>query len=355
MPQASFPQTRAAPGPPHLASVQGLRGIAAIAVALFHFTGQMSSVLANILHEYGWLGVDIFFVISGFIIPYSLQGKGYTIRSFPNFMARRMVRIEPPYVASIAFFLLLWEVTSRLPYFRGAPPDWTWGQVLFHLLYLIPVTSYHWITPVYWSLAYEFVFYVVIGLSFSFIIRNGAGVTIAMTTAALAVMFYWTGQWDARILEFGLGVILMRYMAGHDAGPVFCFWMVVLAGTIGAIAGIPTVVAVILTAMVILVPRTDPVPGAYFFGAISYSLYLIHVPVGGRVVNFGLRYGDGPLFEAVLIMAALLVSILFAQIFAKLVEVPSIRAAKKLDRSAPERRSRQAKEALVQPEVRPGL
>jgi peptidoglycan/LPS O-acetylase OafA/YrhL len=336
----------------HLASVQGLRGLAAVSVALFHFSGNMSSAFANILHEYGWLGVDIFFVISGFIIPYSLQGKAYTIRSFPNFMLRRIVRIEPPYIASIVLVLVLWEFSSRLPFFQGGPPDWSWGQLLSHLLYLIPVTDYEWVSPVYWSLAYEFVFYVVIGLTFSFVIRNGAAVTIGMTALALAAMFYFTGEWDPRILEFGVGVILMRHMAGRDAGPVFFAWMFLLAGAIGAIAGAPTLIAVVLTAAIILLARTDLLPGAYFFGAISYSLYLIHVPIGGRVINLGRRFGEGPVLEAILIITALLVSILFAWIFAKLVEVPAMRASKKLERRRIERRSSNDDEPLVQPKMR---
>jgi peptidoglycan/LPS O-acetylase OafA/YrhL len=109
-------------------------------------------------------------------------------------------------------------------------------------------------------------------------------------------------------------------------------------------AGAPTVIVVTLTATVILLARPDLVPaaclpGACFFGAISYSLYLIHVPVGGRVINLGRRLGDGPLIEAASIVAALAVSILFAWIFARLVEMPSIRAAKMLEGRARERRS----------------
>lgn len=60
-------------------SVEALRGFASIAVTLFHFGGSLTTLIPQILHAYGWLGVDIFFVISGFVIPLSLMGKNYRI------------------------------------------------------------------------------------------------------------------------------------------------------------------------------------------------------------------------------------------------------------------------------------
>jgi peptidoglycan/LPS O-acetylase OafA/YrhL len=53
--------------------------------------------------KFGYLGVDVFFVISGFVIPYSLWGREYSLRQFPRYMIRRAVRLEPPYLASVVF------------------------------------------------------------------------------------------------------------------------------------------------------------------------------------------------------------------------------------------------------------
>src|ERR1700692_4818611 len=62
--------------------IEALRGLAAVAVALFQFSGGLTSPIPNFLHSIGWLGVDVFFVISGFVIPLSLYGRGYMLRDF---------------------------------------------------------------------------------------------------------------------------------------------------------------------------------------------------------------------------------------------------------------------------------
>ncbi len=56
--------------------------------------------------KYGYLGVDIFFVISGFVIPWSLYRTRYAIRDYPRFLLKRNVRLYPPYLASIAISIL---------------------------------------------------------------------------------------------------------------------------------------------------------------------------------------------------------------------------------------------------------
>jgi peptidoglycan/LPS O-acetylase OafA/YrhL len=72
-----------------------------------------------------------------------------------------------------------------------------------------------------------------------------------------------------------------------------------------------------------------------FLGAISYSLYLLHVPIGGRVVNIGRRFVDGPVHEFFLSLVALAVSLLVATIFWKYVEEPAKRASKRVVLRAP--------------------
>ena len=76
-------------------SVEYLRGLAALSVTWFHLTNTYSLNWVRESGSLGWLGVEAFFVISGFIIPYSLHRSGYTLRDFPNFMLRRIVRLEP--------------------------------------------------------------------------------------------------------------------------------------------------------------------------------------------------------------------------------------------------------------------
>jgi len=103
--------------------------MAAISVAAFHFSGPLSSEAAKFIGTYTWLGVDVFFVISGFVIPLSLHGRGYRPSHFPTFMLRRLLRLEPPYLASIAMVILLGYLSSLAPGFQGD----TWSFYLHRL------------------------------------------------------------------------------------------------------------------------------------------------------------------------------------------------------------------------------
>src|SRR6476659_1629485 len=101
LPPTSIDKSRARVG-----TIDVLRGVAAVAVAWFHFTNGnqqfMSAGLIKSSGHYGWLGVEVFFVVSGFIIPYSLYRGGYRVRlHWRRFVAKRILRLDPPYIAAI--------------------------------------------------------------------------------------------------------------------------------------------------------------------------------------------------------------------------------------------------------------
>ena len=84
-------------------AVQALRGIASLAVCWFHLTTGNGLFKGSVLGQsgaYGWLGVEAFFVISGFIIPYTMLAGGYRPSNFLAFLAKRIVRVDPPYIVS---------------------------------------------------------------------------------------------------------------------------------------------------------------------------------------------------------------------------------------------------------------
>ncbi len=88
----------------YLSSLDLLRGLAAVAVCYFHFTHGNPDFLSktNILYQsgrYGFLGVDVFFVISGFVIPYAMYRGMYRFKNFGTFLLKRVIRIEPPFFA----------------------------------------------------------------------------------------------------------------------------------------------------------------------------------------------------------------------------------------------------------------
>jgi peptidoglycan/LPS O-acetylase OafA/YrhL len=309
--------------------IEAMRGVAALAVALFHFTHGLTSPVMTAIGSVGWLGVDVFFVISGFVIPLSLWGRNYGLRDFPKFMLRRLVRLEPAYLASIVLVIVLWHASALAPGFRGHEASYSTGQVLSHLFYVVPLTGYTWLSPVYWTLAYEFVFYIVIGLSFPFLFRRPVEFTILFAVIAIAALTMLTGRVNPRLLEFLIGILLMRGIAQRESRSLF--WAVIALALLFCFGGIHTAAAAALAAGVIFFFQDSRLGSwATALGAISYSLYLTHTTIGGRVMNLGRRFVDGALGEVVLVMIAVVVSIAFAVVFFRLFEAPALAASRRI-------------------------
>ena len=96
--------------------INALRGVAALVVMWFHFTRPSAlipsenSSFYSILTwsgSWGWMGVEMFFAISGFILPYSMYRSRYQIRNLFSFLCKRITRLDPPYFASIVLALAL--------------------------------------------------------------------------------------------------------------------------------------------------------------------------------------------------------------------------------------------------------
>jgi peptidoglycan/LPS O-acetylase OafA/YrhL len=322
-------------GSQQIFTVEALRGIAALSVTWFHMTNTYSLNWVRHSGFYGWLGVEMFFVISGFIIPYSLHRSQYKLAYFPRFLLRRLVRLEPPYLMSIVLILLIWELAARAPGFAGAPPSYSLGQIFAHFLYVIPLTHYSWLNIVYWTLAYEFVFYILAGLLWPLLSKRSLLYTALFVAFIQAVDIAVSDKPTGAALLFFVGICCARKVLKLDTR-----WLSLTASVIAIVALywiVAPVVAFIafVTAFFIAFVDVPRIRILGFLGAISYSLYLLHVPIGGRVVNIGLRFIDGPFQELFLSLTALAVSLLVATIFWKYVEEPAKRASKRVALSPP--------------------
>jgi peptidoglycan/LPS O-acetylase OafA/YrhL len=99
----------------HLPALDGLRGIAIISVFLFHFGGgaQSSHLLVRVtgtIRQAGWMGVDLFFVLSGFLITGILFDSRTHRGYFRNFYARRALRLFPLFYGAALLLVLLTRV-----------------------------------------------------------------------------------------------------------------------------------------------------------------------------------------------------------------------------------------------------
>jgi peptidoglycan/LPS O-acetylase OafA/YrhL len=97
-----------------------------------------------------------------------------------------------------------------------------------------------------------------------------------------------------------------------------------------AVDAIPGAIVGAATALVLTLVKAPEFRPLTALGAISYSLYLLHVPIGGRIVNLGQRFGHGTLFDLTLSLAALAASLAAAFVFYRLIEAPATALARRL-------------------------
>ena len=319
----------------HIPVLDVLRGVAAVAVCLFHFTNGNPSFLPEAdpvrrAGSFGFLGVEAFFVISGFIIPYSLSLRGYRLRDAPGFLIRRLKRLDPPYFACILLVLALHRISAMVPGFRGPPLDLGWPQLLAHVGYLNAILNYDWLSPVFWTLALEFQFYLFVAIVFPLLVHP-RGVVRAGTLLLVAVAGF-AGSGNSALLPhwlplFAIGVLTFEAYTGRLNRPVsllllavasIATWVVI--GPLHWGAGLATAVAIAVSGPREMPRSLAPLAGA---GALSYSLYLLHVPFGMRVINLATRLPSVPVYRYAAVLLALAVSLGAAYLFWRWIERPS--------------------------------
>jgi exopolysaccharide production protein ExoZ len=188
--------------------IQILRGIAATLVVFHHSLEESLAVSPHLLPNgvigFGASGVDIFFVISGFIIYSVTYGQeSRTQQSTLGFLIKRFIRIFPLYWICLFVTLALW---GSGVFYRNLPVD---GNIFACSLFLLPCDKL--IVYVSWTLVYELYFYYLFAITLRF--RN-ARASILATTLII-------------ILGIGVGQILPEGAAKHFlTNPIaleFCF------------------------------------------------------------------------------------------------------------------------------------
>lgn len=146
-----------------LGSIQALRGLAALAVALLHIAGMQ--VLEGARAEtgvfaYGWVGVDLFFIISGFIMVWVTQGLTGDRKTAGRFLAQRAIRIYPLWWACAlilgVFYMIIHGAPASADYIAK---EQSW-PVFIKSFFLIPQTLAP-MPEVGWTLIFELFFYLV--------------------------------------------------------------------------------------------------------------------------------------------------------------------------------------------------
>ena len=320
----------------YLVGLDALRAVAALSVCLFHFTGGMMPKLivptVQAAFSRGYLGVDIFFVISGFIIPYSLIGKSHRLTGFFAYLKKRVMRINPPAYVSIFLVLGQWFIIDRLiQHNTHYTSELSWAQLVHNLLFTVPFTDYKWISGIFWTLAIEFQFYLFIGLLFSLLFERSIG-WFAGLYALVAAVSFLPGTDAVAFLHysslFALGGIALLwqqqrvpqwlYLAGLLAFGALTFWQLEIYA---ALVGVGTAVAINMLKV--------RIPGLSFLGRMSYSLYLVHALIG-TTAEFVLIKLVPPINDVRKIgmtLVCLVLAIVGAYLFYRLVEQPFMKLA----------------------------
>jgi peptidoglycan/LPS O-acetylase OafA/YrhL len=303
----------------HYKELDGIRGIAILLVLIFHCRfaatpGTQIQLQYFLLADMGWIGVDLFFVLSGFLITRILLDTHKDKDYFRNFYARRMLRIFPLYYSVLA----LVHICSRLTPTTSIESTSSLAEMSYwiHLQNWLPAPEHTQILGGFWSLAIEEQFYFVWPLLIMFAAKYGQveKLCLALWIFTVGFRFWWISQGyeDAYYITFTRldGLVLGAFVAARVnkygfqrlRTPALAFGILAVAVIAlvrivnGRFYGIqPMVLQYGLAALAVLfssfvvIAVTGREEGVLrrllrhkwlrFFGTISFGLYVYHVGV----------------------------------------------------------------------------
>ena len=329
-------------GGPTFQSIQHLRAVAAIAVLLHHAMFEMSSryggpvVLRDL--KIGAAGVDLFFVISGFVMVYASDGLFGRPGAARVFMLRRLARIVPLYWTATAIILGYFALHYGSRITEIYPPEMIAASLLF---YPLPFANGQ-VAPVHglgWTLNYEMFFYLMFAVALAF--PRGLAIGILTTAfvlfAVIGALFELPPQFEfwfsPIILEFCFGMLIgLAYLRGVRIATTTAW---VLGGiAIASFAftamnglgwrtlqwGVPS--ALLVTAATLSATTstsTRPAGVGILLGDASYSLYLLHplvIAIMGQTLAPWFGFSSAPWLAALsMIVGSVAVSIAAYMLF----------------------------------------
>lgn len=311
-----------------LSEIDGLRGIAAISVVLYHLVstfheeyGYMPIPFFNF--RFGYYGVELFFLISGFVIYYTLtQSKGVI-----DFLIKRFIRLYPTYWLCMT---LTFIVVLSYPFnnFR----DSTLREFIFGLSMLQGLVKIKSVDPSFWSLQIELMFYLFMAAIFYF--RGVKQINLIMLVWLFLIALY--PLYGNSIPMVG-AIINARYGSLFVAG--ICFYKIkieqdrtlqvmglLFASFLVSLIALKDMDQIVIATTIIFVLfflanfKLNSVFDSklfLFLGKISYALYLIHQNIGFVILRILKSWGY---FHPLIVIIPIAVSILLAWIITDVYE-----------------------------------
>jgi len=313
----------------YLNQVESLRAIAALMVAIFHFSSHFEwETDTTTFFTYGAQGVELFYLISGFIITYSLYHSTYSISNYFRYLAKRLIRLLPPYYLTI--FLIVMVGFCMHTFLWGIPYDFHFRQIAVNALFLGDVfPEYGWINPIFATLEVELQFYIIIALLFPLFKKWTWAILPISSLLLLGGILTPTYDTVLRNAPFFVSGIALFYIMEN---PKNSWAWISLSFAISALATyylIIDLIPIILgTLYIAFVPSTTKFLN--WSGKISYSYYLTHGLTGMWFLFFTKDYEFAQNNRLLMIFFAVIIAWLGAFIVYMTVERISMRFSKKI-------------------------
>ena len=330
-----------------LSQIDGLRAIAALSVVAFHFTTQFDYYFIHatdlrIAFPKGHFGVNLFFVISGFVICMTVD----KILRPMDFMVSRFSRLFPTYWVAVCLTFGIIFLSGMSGYGSSVK------DAAINLSMLQSFFSVKDVDGVYWSLQIELLFYVwmlliwVSGKFGKILFIVGGWVLVAFFSACAEAFFKFSLPYTVShfllltwIPWFGMGIAAFLSFRDARFGTIHAVVVLLsLSAILIRTSLIETIIGVLSFLAVMLACRGRCVfleqRLLVFFGVISYPLYLLHEKIGWITM---LKLEERNVTPWVAIALALICSVSLATLLHWIVELPASNAIRKIYRKGPAR------------------
>lgn len=285
-------------------ALDGLRGLAAVTVVIAHYFGEVPGGVERL--QQGWLGVEVFFVLSGFLIGSIILRDADKPGFYASFYLKRTVRILPVYFITLAAVFAAWMVFGGAAWFDAPQSPGVYlifGQNIVSAISGVPDTE--WLRPA-WTLAVEEQFYVLLPLLICFCPKRALPYVLALLWASatgfrvafegtLAGLLLLPARIDLFIAGVGAAWALTRFDLSRyvDVFRVATIPLLICGPVIHVIGGLEAfmiygqgILALGIASFILATALGAPdgkalltSPALLFFGQISYALYLFHQPL----------------------------------------------------------------------------
>ncbi len=329
----------------YLNHIETIRGLAALSVAIFHFTnyynGQqflLNSEKTRSLFVYGAQGVEMFYIISGFIISYSLFKSKYKIKHYFHYLGKRLSRLFPPYITTI--FLIVLVSYGLTTFIWKGTYDLQIKNIIANSFFAVDfinssdfLNTYFpdnaWINPIFKTLKVEFQFYLLIGLIFPLINRNR--IVLLLFCFLFLGLGVYTRNMDTFLVNspyFIIGIALFYVYENGWKWELTLLLLTCFSVLFYTYEWQDLIVSIITLFLLLGLPQKTRL--LRLTGKISYSYYLIHGLTGGWFLYFTSETYLAINYPVVLIILALSISWAGAFLMYFCIEKPSLIISKKI-------------------------